>query len=102
MNKLARFVSALGLLAMLAGGSAVLAADNQPASPPPPSAPAAPKLVNVNSATRPELEKLPGIGRVLAERIIAGRPYKAVDDLKNVEGLGPKTFEQIKPLVTVE
>lgn len=63
------------------------------------SAPTAP--VNVNSATRQELEKVPGIGRTLAERIIAGRPWKSVDDLKNVEGLGAKTLEMAKPSLTV-
>jgi competence ComEA-like helix-hairpin-helix protein len=102
MNRLLRLVS-VGLLASVVGGSFVIAADMQPAATPPPASnPPQPKLVNVNTATRPELEKLPGIGRVLAERIIAGRPYKAVDDLKKVEGMGEKTFATIKPLVTVE
>ncbi len=68
----------------------------------PAQAPAELKLVNINTATRPELEKLPGVGRVIAERIIAGRPYTAVDDLKKVEGVGKKTFEAIKDLITVE
>jgi competence ComEA-like helix-hairpin-helix protein len=64
-------------------------------------APAVPaKLVNINTATRQELESVPGIGRTLAERIIAGRPYAAVDDLKRIEGMGAKTLEKAKPHLT--
>lgn len=63
------------------------------------SAPAAP--VDINTATRAQLEKVPGIGRKLAERIIAGRPWKSVDDLKSVDGFGAKTFEMAKPSLTV-
>jgi competence ComEA-like helix-hairpin-helix protein len=103
MNRLLRLASTIGLLASVAIGSLAFAADvKAPDTPPPASTPPQPKPVNVNTATRPELEKLPGIGRVLAERIIAARPYKSVDDLKKVEGMGEKTFAMVKPLVTVE
>jgi competence protein ComEA len=39
---------------------------------------------------------------VLAGRIIAGRPYKAVEELDHVPGIGPKRLEKIRPLVTAE
>src|SRR5262249_26250690 len=42
--------------------------------------------VNVNTATAAELEALPGIGPVLARRIIEGRPYWSVDELERVKG----------------
>jgi competence protein ComEA len=58
--------------------------------------------VDVNRAGFEELQRLPGIGRVLAERIIANRPYKKVDDLEKVSGIGPKTLERLRPLVHVE
>ncbi len=66
---------------------------------------AGPRLVDLNSATRDELESLPGIGAVLAQRVIAYRQsvgrFLAVEDLRAVKGIGSKTFDRIKPLVTV-
>jgi competence protein ComEA len=60
------------------------------------------RRLNINTATDQELEALPGIGPVLAGRIIAGRPYRAVEDLDRVPGIGPKRLERIRPLVTTE
>jgi competence protein ComEA len=62
-------------------------------------------LVNVNTATLDELDTLPGIGPVLAERIIAERakrPFARVDELRRVSGIGPKKLEAIRALVTVD
>ena len=63
------------------------------------------RLVELNSATRDELESLPGIGAVLAQRVIAHRQsvgrFLAVEDLREVKGIGAKTFDRIKPFVTV-
>jgi competence ComEA-like helix-hairpin-helix protein len=56
---------------------------------------------DLNTATEKELQSIKGIGPVLAERIIAGRPYKTVDDLLKVKGIGPKTLEKIRPYVVV-
>jgi competence ComEA-like helix-hairpin-helix protein len=64
---------------------------------PSPSAP-----VDLNAATSSELQSIGGIGPVLAERIVAGRPYKNVDDLLRVSGFGPKLLEKIRPYVTVQ
>ena len=61
--------------------------------------------VNINTASRRELEALPGIGEVLAQRIIdyrnANGPFHSVDDLVKVKGIGEKTLEKIKPYATV-
>ena len=46
--------------------------------------------INPNTAARDELMKLPGVGEVTANRIIAGRPYRKAADLLKVEGFGPK------------
>ncbi len=62
---------------------------------------AAAKLVNLNTATQAELEALPHVGPSLAQKIIAARPFKSVDDLKNVSGIGQSTFDGLKDLVTV-
>lgn len=44
--------------------------------------------VNINTATEEELDTLPNIGPARAKLIIAGRPYKSVDELKKVSGIG--------------
>lgn len=65
------------------------------------SALAAGALVDVNTADQKTLESLPGVGPATAKEIVKGRPYKSVDDLANVKGLGKAKLEKIKPLVTV-
>lgn len=61
--------------------------------------------LNINTATAGQLQELPGVGPVLAERIVAYRdqhgPFASVDDLDNVEGIGPSLLEKLRPLVTV-
>jgi hypothetical protein len=56
--------------------------------------------VDINSASETELEKLPGVGKATAKKIIAGRPYQSVNDLSKVS-VPMKTVEKITPLVTV-
>ncbi|QXT61851.1 ComEA family DNA-binding protein [Tessaracoccus palaemonis] len=62
-------------------------------------------LVNLNTATAEQLEELPGVGPVTAAAIVAWRaesgPFSAVDDLQEVSGIGPKTYEQLRELVTI-
>src|SRR5512140_230355 len=62
---------------------------------------AAGALVDINTADQKAIESLPGVGPATAKAIIQGRPYKSVDDLANVKGLGKSKLEKIKPLVTV-
>src|SRR3989344_5438385 len=50
--------------------------------------------ININSATEQELDALPGIGPVTAQKIISGRPYGAVDELLSKKVIGSKVFEQ--------
>jgi len=57
--------------------------------------PAAP--LDPNLASRDELLALPGVGEVMALRIIEGRPYRSAKDLLNVSGIGPKTLEALLP-----
>lgn len=56
-------------------------------------------LMSINSASQSELESLPGIGPVTADKIISGRPYGSVDELKSKKVVGSATFEKIKDLV---
>lgn len=60
-----------------------------------------PKLIDLNSATRAELESIPGIGPVLAQRIIAGRPYASVEELSKLKGIKDRMIEKLRPFVTV-
>ena len=55
---------------------------------------------DLNTATEARLEELPGIGAVSAKKIIAGRPYKSVDELSK-SGIPAATIDKIKSLVTV-
>ena len=58
--------------------------------------------LNLNSASKKELQQIPGVGPVTAIKITDGRPYQSVDDLLEIPGIGPKTVEAITPYVTVK
>jgi competence protein ComEA len=62
-------------------------------------------LVNINTASIEELDKLPGIGQTTAVRIIdyrtANGPFATIEDIVNVSGIGPADYEELKDLITV-
>jgi competence protein ComEA len=61
-------------------------------------------LVNINAASADELKTLNGIGDVMAERIIQYRtvkPFKSIEDIMSVDGIGSKIYEKIKDHITV-
>ena len=62
-------------------------------------------IINVNTATVVELEDLPGIGPTLAAAIVQERerngPFRTVDDLNRVPGIGDGRLSQLRDLVTV-
>jgi competence protein ComEA len=61
--------------------------------------------VNINSASADQLTALPGIGPSYAQRIVEYRekngPFKRVEDILNVRGIGEKTFEKIRERITI-
>jgi competence protein ComEA len=79
-----------------------------PARPTPSAQPAAPatRLVNINTASASELETLPGIGPTLAQRIIdyrqANGPFRKLEDIVKVKGIGEHTFDGLRNLITIE
>jgi DNA uptake protein ComE-like DNA-binding protein len=58
------------------------------------------RLVDLNSAKETTLEEVPGVGPVYAKKIVAGRPYKSVDDLTKA-GIPAATVDKIRSLVTI-
>jgi competence protein ComEA len=82
------------------------AAQQEPAAANPAVDKASQSLTNINTANAVELEKLSGIGPKIAEEIVkyrdANGPFKTVEDLKSVKGIGIKKFESIQAKVTVE
>jgi competence protein ComEA len=82
------------------------------AAPPAPGAPASPgeagptqgQPLDLNTATAEQLEALPGVGEVTAQRIVAHRakqPFRSVEDLLDVEGIGERRLESLRGLVAV-
>lgn len=61
--------------------------------------------LNINTATSEELEILPKIGPAMASRIVEYRTkngfFQSIDEIQNVKGIGPKTFEIIRDYITV-
>ena len=62
-------------------------------------------LININTASQDELETLPGIGEVIAGNIIDYREdngsFSSIEEIKNVNRIGDKLYEQIKDLITI-
>ena len=69
------------------------------------ASPAATGTINLNSASAEQIALLPRVGLKLAERVVEYRktngPFKKVEDLMNVSGVGEKSFLKMKPLITV-
>lgn len=67
---------------------------------------AANRIANINSAPKAELTSLPGIGDVLADRIIRQREergeYETISDLQKIKGISKKGFERLKQLIAIQ
>lgn len=63
--------------------------------------PPAAESICINTSSKEELMRLPGIGPAYAGRIVAFRaehgPFRRLEELRQVKGIGPKTFERVKP-----
>ena len=74
-------------------------------STPGPATPSSGNRLNINTASAAELDTLPHVGPALAQRIVDYRtahgPFRAVEDIMQVSGIGPATFADIKDLITI-
>lgn len=65
-----------------------------------------PPLIDINSASYSELQNLPGIGPVIAQRIVdyrsANGAFSAIDSLINVKGIGKEKMNQLRNLITIQ
>jgi competence protein ComEA len=97
-----RLISSLAVLGMLFAGplqaQSARRASTEPAAKPP-------ATVNLNTAGAAELATLPGVGEKTAARIVEYRqkhgPFKKIEELMNVQGIGEKSFLKLKPQLTV-
>jgi competence protein ComEA len=101
-------VAALNLARKVVDGELIMVGVTPPPGAPagtgPPGAPAG-GPINLNTATLAELDTLPGVGPVLAQRILDARTaqggFHSVSDLRKVDGIGDARYEQLKDLVVV-
>jgi competence protein ComEA len=105
-----RSLLSLVALAVLIAAPPLVAAPAQSKAAPhqtaaPASAPAPARVVNINTASAADLESLPSIGAKTAARIIEHRqkngPFKKIEEVMNVRGVGEKSFLKLKPQLTV-
>jgi len=100
-----RLVLSLVAVTALIGATAVTVSAQTKTPPASAAKPATTAVVNINTASATEIATLPGIGAKTAARIVEYRqkngPFKKVEELMNVRGIGEKNFLKLKPQLAV-
>jgi competence protein ComEA len=98
-------LSIVAVASLLTALPSTVAAAQTKASPRVDAKPSTSTTVNLNTASAVDLEALPGIGAKTAARIVEYRqkngPFKKIEELMNVRGVGEKNFLKLKPQITV-
>jgi competence protein ComEA len=98
-------LSTLNLARKVSDGELIVVGGPNPVGAPAPGDPAGTSPVNLNTATAEQLQTLPGVGPVLAQRIVAYREqhggFRSVAELRSVSGIGDARYQELKDRVTV-
>src|ERR1700748_396967 len=94
-NLLAKFLVAMFALSLMSG----LATAQTKTAKPAPAATASADLLDINSATKDQLDALPGIGEKYSQKIIDGRPYAKKTDLTRKKVIPSATYAKIKDMI---
>ena len=101
----ARAADSVNLARVLVDGEQIVVTDAPTAPAPAAEGPGAPMVLDLNTATAAALDTLPGVGPVLAARIVAWRdangPFRSVEELGEVSGIGEAILGQVRALVRV-